>query len=764
MTDETSPSRPERRHRKSAIILLALAILVLFAVVFSQAAFNLTFLRPNTNEQTLLFAALSALVFLLLVALTFVLLRTLLKLYAERRGRVLGSKFRTRMVVGALVLSFAPVIFLFLFAYGLMNRSIDKWFSRPAEQVHQDTAAVANLLSSYAAENAHAEALSIARSAETQHAFASGNFSGVTNEFRRHEVTLAGGFAFAIQDDRAEASYEAPDLWPVIRAKLPAQYQDIALSRPVEFNGQEYVLGTAHVGQPVLGSIVVALPLPRNFSATLAQMERSERRYYELGRERKLVRRTYMLLLLLLTVLVLFAATWFALFLSKFVTRPVAALAAATEEISRGRFDYRVEVASGDELGRLVQSFNRMAEELQSKRRALESSSRSLAEANAALEQRRRQIEIILENTPTGVLSLDANRRVTHANPALTRMFSAAVNDAPSDTQVNLSAKFLPGAPLQDCFSPEVTADLERMLRQSDRMRTVTNQMEISSDRHKLDLAVTAASLHVDAQRLGYVIVFEDLSDLLRAQKQAAWREVARRVAHEIKNPLTPIGLSAQRILRHLERGTPDDQSLAVIHGCAETIAGAVDTVRMLVDEFSALARFPAAQPQAADINGIVQNALAMFEGRLDNIRVRTYFTPDLPKVLADPEAMKRAIANLVDNAAEALQDSLLREVQISTALLESKDGVEIVVADTGHGVSREMKEKLFLPYFSTKERGTGLGLAIVSRIVEEHHGSIRVEENLPVGARFIVELPLAPEAAASPSHAPEPRSSSTHA
>ena len=230
---------------------------------------------------------------------------------------------------------------------------------------------------------------------------------------------------------------------------------------------------------------------------------------------------------------------------------------------------------------------------------------------------------------------------------------------------------------------------------------------------------------------------------------------MARRVAHEIKNPLTPIALSAERIRRHLERGEqPDAASLAVIDGCAQTIAGAVETVRTLVDEFSTLARFPASRPQPANINSIVESALGMFNGRLDGIQITTLLAPDLPPVMADAEAMKRALANLVDNAAEAMQDSMVKEVQISTALADARDSVEIVIADSGHGISQELKEKLFLPYFSTKGRGTGLGLAIVSRIVEDHHGSIRVEENSPVGARFIVELPVATGELAAVQHA----------
>jgi hypothetical protein len=739
VADPTQPGQP--RRRKTTIVLLAIGITILFGIIFSQAAFNLTFLRPNTNQQAYIFVALSTVIFLLLLTLTFVLVRTLLKLYADRQSGVLGSKFRTRMVLGALLLSFGPVIFLFLFAYGLMNRSIDKWFSRPVEEVRQDTAAVANLLSGYALEDAHAEAVSVALLPETQRAFQTGNFTSVMVEFRRHDATLQGGFAFAlVDDDNAEASYHAPDLWPVLRPTiLPRLTAGPERPVPVQINGRDYMLGSARVG--TRGRIVIAMPLPKDYSSTMQQIENSQQRYLQLSAERKLVRRTYMGLLLFLTVLVLFAATWLALFMAKLVTRPVVALAAATQEISRGRFDYRIQIPAADELGQLVQSFNRMAEELETSRAQIEASSHSLAQANNALEQRRRHMETILESIPTGVVSLDANWHVTHANSSVQRMFHSNGDGI---------APIHSGMPLASCFEPDVAEDLERMLRKSDRMGTVTSQFEMTVHQRKLDLAVTVSALQVDARRLGYIVVFEDLSDLLKAQKQSAWREVARRVAHEIKNPLTPIALSAARIKRHLERGaTPDDVSIAVIGTCADTIASAVETVRTLVNEFSTLARFPAAQPHPADINTIVQSALAMFDGRLEDVRVITSLAENLPKVMADSEAVKRAVANLVDNAAEALQNALVREVHISTALLAAKDMVEIVVADTGHGVTPQLKEKLFLPYFSTKRRGTGLGLTIVSRIIEDHRGTIRVEENDPAGARFIVELPVATDAVA---------------
>ncbi len=720
-----------------------IGIALLFGLLLSQSSFDLPFLNPDTNQQLLFFAALSALVFLLFVALTFVLMRNLLKLFAERRLGVLGSKFRTRLVVVGLLQSFLPAIFMFWFAYGLMNRSVDKWFSSPVEEVRQDTSVMASLLSRYAYQNAQAEAQSIAAAPETEHAFEGHSFAGVVNEFRRHEATLQGGFALAIVDGNAEASFGAPAPWGLLKAQLPLQKLNSASPLHFTWDQSDYILGSAPVNGR--GLILVAMLLPPRFSQAVRQLEASRERYDQLAQQKRRVRRTYMGLLLLLTVLVLFATTSLAFFLSKLVTRPVAALAEATQEISRGRLDYRVEVPAADELGDLVQSFNRMAGDLEASRRQIESSSRDLGAANIALEQRRRHIETILESIPTGVLSLDADRRVTHANHALLRLFGPG--GAESGTPEELI-----GAELSDVFPAEVCEDLQPLLRRADRMGTTTSQIELALARAKLDVAVTVATLQHAGQGLGYVLVFEDLSDLLKAQKQAAWREVARRVAHEIKNPLTPIALSAERIRRHLNRGVPPDAaSVEVLHGCAESIGSAVETLRTLVDEFSTLARFPTAQPQPANINSIVESALTMFNGRLDKIRVQTFLSSDLPEVMADSEAIKRVLANLVDNAAEAMQGSLVREIQISTSLVASRDAVEIVVSDTGDGVTQELKEKLFLPYFSTKKRGTGLGLAIVSRIIEDHHGSIRVEENAPVGARFVVELPVAPEAVNPP-------------
>ena len=733
---------PKTSGRRKAVIALAIGAFLLLAILVLQASFNLKFISPDSNQELLFFAGLSGLIFLVFVALTVVLGRNLLKLYAERRQGVVGSKFRTRLVVVSLLLSFLPVIAMFWFSYGLMNRSIDKWFSQPVEEVRADTAAMAALISDYAAQNAASEAMAIAQSPSVKNAFADRNFDSMSDEFLRHKVTLQGGFVLAVANGRAEASLAMPALWPAMKDRFPMQQAMRGEHPHFHWNATDYIVSAAPVRS---GAILVAMPLPAQFADTVRQIQESQKRYIELAGKRKLFRRTYIGYLLLLTVVVLFASTWLALLLSKLVNRPVAALAAGTEAISKGQLDYRVDIRATDELAELVQSFNSMAEQLESSRRQIEASSRDVGTANEALERRRRYIETVLESIPTGVISIDAARHVTLANAAFSRMFYLERSEY-------LSPAALMNLPLRDVVPADVLADLEPLLRRADRMGITAANMELALPRTQLNVAVTVSALRHAAEGLGYVLVFEDLSDLLRAQKQAAWREVARRVAHEIKNPLTPIALSAERIHRHLTRGTaPDAASLEVIRTCAETIGNAVETVRTLVDEFSVLARFPASRPQPASLNGLVESALAMFNGRLEGIRVRTELAQDLPAVMADPEAIKRAVANLVDNAAEAMQDAILKEITISTSLVASRDAVELVVSDTGQGVSRDLKERLFLPYFSTKQRGTGLGLAIVSRIVEDHRGSIRVEENKPVGSRFVVELPVAAETIGAP-------------
>src|SRR5208337_2474913 len=306
--------------------------------------------------------------------------------------------------------------------------------------------------------------------------------------------------------------------------------------------------------------------------------------------------------------------------------------------------------------------------------------------------------------------------------------------------------KSLAGERIEALFPADSWEDLAGVIRRGLRMGAASTEIETHLRGRTIHLGVTSARLELAHGKQGTVLVVEDMTELLRAQRQLAWKEVAQRVAHEIKNPLTPIALSAERIARHLDRGQLESPS--VIRKCSEVILGCVGTLRTLVDQFSALAQFPAPQPRACDMNKVAEEALALFAGRLNGITVKWDLEPGLPTVLADPEAIRRALANLIDNAAEAMQGSLLRVLGIHSALSEDGASVEVVVSDTGHGLTDEIRERLFLPFYSTKHRGTGLGLSIAAKIVQEHGGSLRAEPNSPKGARFLLRLPFMEPAA----------------
>jgi nitrogen fixation/metabolism regulation signal transduction histidine kinase len=478
--------------------------------------------------------------------------------------------------------------------------------------------------------------------------------------------------------------------------------------------------------------------------------------YWSVYRSRRQVRNLYMMLLLLMTTLALFACSWLALNLSKQVTRPVESLADAMQAIAAGDYAHRVGESATEELGDLVRSFNRMASDLEDSRHAVEISTLQLSTANATLEARSSELETMLETIPNGVATLDTSRCVVLANRALTEML-----DPGGQTP------FI-GSSIETIFPAEAMETLDHLLQRSHRMGSASGEMEMTvagngaQSGGTMYLLATVALLEtgVGGERIhhGYVLVLENATELLRAQKQSAWKEVARRVAHEIKNPLTPISLSAEQIHRHIDRlgatlvsAQLESPSIAVIRRSSEVISSSVESMRSLVDQFSALAQFPTAQPRPADLNPIVENSLTLFAGRLQNIRLIQHLAPDLPLVLADPEATKRALGNLIDNAAEAMQQSLLRELRIATSLLPS-GMVELTVSDTGPGLTDEMRERLFLPYFSTKQRGTGLGLAIAAKIVQEQQGTIRAEKNHPAGAKFIIELRPASSLATEPS------------
>jgi two-component system nitrogen regulation sensor histidine kinase NtrY len=740
----------ELKHRRATLILLGTAVFVLLALLIALNAFNVRALMPHTTGQIILLTSVSVLVFLLFVTVLVLLLRNLIKLLAEQKSQVLGARLRTRMFIGALLVSLVPALFMFLFSFLLMNRSIDRWFSQPGIDVRDDSTRIASELSHYASLNARAEAESMARSAGLPGALASHDTQAVLDAMRQHQITLQGGFAVLYHDTAPVAAYQLPQSsgpaefrsWlnddednregvpagqPLADAILKAAHRS---DEPMLVVGRsEFALGMASL--PNGGELVAGLPMPSGLNAIMSNLSAGTNQYWALYRQRRIIRMTYFLLLLMLTALVFFASSWLALYVSRQMTRPLEALADATVEIGKGDYSHRVTIEATAEMAELVRSFNDMAADLEQSRLLAETSARELSAANFALEARRKELETILETIPSGVVTLDASRRILLGNRAFSEV-------ARIDGQRDLS-----GVQLDTLLPPEFTQELARLERRARRMGTASSEIELRSTRGTANLSVTLAALDPhNAQGHGFILVAEDISDFLHAQRQAAWKEVAQRVAHEIRNPLTPITLSAERIRRHVDRAAPD--SPGVIRKCCDVILGAVESMRTLVGQFAALAEFPVAHPQPSDLNEIVDSALSLFEGRIQGIRIEKHLDSALPDVLADPEALRRALANLIDNAAEAMQESLLRVLSIETGPGERPGMAEIIVADTGPGITPDMRERLFLPWFSTRQRGTGLGLSIVAKIVQDHGGAIRVENNTPAGARFMIELPLA--------------------
>jgi len=746
----------ESKHRRATVIVLGVGTLLLVLVLGALNAFRLSFLHPSSSGQIFLFTALSVIVFLLFVTLLLLLLRNILKLLADERSRVLGSRLRSRMLVGAVLLSFAPALFMFLFSFLLMNRSIDRWFSQPVAELRDNSTRIAFELAHYVSLNARAEAESLARSPSfTQH-YESGDPSRLLEEIRTHRITLQGGFAVVYRDGAPVAQYQLPQ--PSQPAMVHAWLDDDDAGKndkPEEFTSaalkaaqrtdepilavgnNQYAVGDATIDSE--GLVVVGLPMPAGLSTTVEQIRAGASQYWTLYRERRSIRTTYLLLLLLLTTLVFFASSWLALYLSKQITRPVEALADAMNAIGEGQYDQRVTVSATEELGELVRSFNHMASDLEQSRLLAETSASQLSAANLTLEARRKELETILETIPSSVVTLDSERSILQAN----RAFLNLVSSHPS--------RDLTGRPLASVFAPEVASELTVLERRAQRMGIAATEFEMTTASGVLSLTATIAVLDLGDNKRGFILVLEDVTEFLRAQRQLAWKEVAQRVAHEIKNPLTPIALSAERIRRHMDRNLPE--SPGVIRRCVDVILSSVGSMSTLVDQFAVLAEFPAAQPKPADLNAIVDSAVILFHGRLQDIRIEQRLALDLPPVMADAQALTRALANLIDNAAEAMQNSLLRVLSIETRLSETPGMAELILADTGHGLTGEMRERLFLPYVSTKQRGTGLGLAIAAKVVQEHHGAIRAENNSPAGARFILELPLAENGAAPNGH-----------
>ncbi len=714
------------------IALAAIFLTLLLAGVFTFGSLGVPF-EPSRNVLSLY--AVSSFITAALLIFLLIIIRTVIRLWAERSKDQLGARFKTKMVVGAMAISLLPILFMFFVSYSLLNRTLGRWFPRPLEIASEQTQLLLNDFGRTQIPRLRNLAHQIQPFAEKPvaeflgRAIAAGADAAWILDQNGNAVS-GGVVCDDPPEERDSSSCAAPNVLGKQVRVLPSGIE------VWEANQRIYSAARIPISDSAAptGFLVTGFRTSPVFFDRVNEIQKQTAEYNAQKQNLRALKRQMLLILLFFTVLVFFAVMWVALFLAKQVTVPIQALAEGTREVSSGNFNYQVPDQVQDELGILARSFNSMTRQLRDNRSQIDQFTHNLQQAVQELERRRQLMETVLENIPTGVISLDANGAILRANTAVTSMLGPAARDRHS---------------LDELLGADASRSVQYLMRRSLRMGVVSREIETVVSGRVLHLAVTASSLGPRRANAGFVLVLDDLTEMLRAQKSAAWQEVARRIAHEIKNPLTPIQLSAQRLSRFIDRreqsesGTPLDPELTnLVQECSRLIEREVSALAALVNEFSQFVRFPIAKLVATDANTIVHEAIEVFSGRLDGIVLRTALADNLPAVRADSGLLRSVVVNLIDNAAEALENSACRDILVSTRCHVDSETVEIAVSDTGQGISPEDKDKLFLPQFSTKDRGTGLGLAIAARIVAEHGGTIHVEDNQPVGSRFLIELP----------------------
>jgi two-component system, NtrC family, nitrogen regulation sensor histidine kinase NtrY len=728
-------SRLDSKQRWS-IALGGTLLTLLLAAVITFGSLDVPF-EPKSWRTLMALFAVSSFVTAAFLVFLLISVRTVVRLWVESGRDQMGARFKTKMVVGAMAISLLPIIFMFIVSYSLINRTLLRWFPRPLEMASERTQDLMNDIGRSQLERLRHLASDAARDPakstdeQLQHALWKG--ADALWLLDKDGNTLLGGVVCENQSEDRRGTICAQS------GVLGTPVQTLPSGIEVwQAGGRDYFAMRVPItqGGQITGYAVAAHRTSPNFLSRIKEIQNLNQEYNQEKQDLRALKRQLLLILFFFTVLLLSAVMWVALFLAKQVTVPIQALAEGTREISAGNFDYQVPEQAQDELGILVRSFNAMTTQLRDNRSQIDQFTKNLQQAVQELERRRQLMETVLENIPTGVISLDATGAILRTNTAVTRMFGGSSRNAQS---------------LDQLLGTEASRTLQNLMRRSLRMGVVSREIETVAAGHVLHLAVTVSSLGPRRANSGYVLVLDDLTELLRAQKSAAWQEVARRIAHEIKNPLTPIQLSSQRLSRFLERRDSGDSSVPrdmeltqLAHECSRLIEREVATLAALVNEFSQFVRFPIAKLASANANIIVHDALEVFSERLDGINLKAQLADNLPTIRADSNLLRSVVVNLIDNAAEALESAVVREILVATCAHPDAETIEISISDTGHGISPQDKDRLFLPDFSTKDRGTGLGLAIAARIVAEHGGTIHVEDNHPVGSRFVIELPAA--------------------
>ena len=733
-----SPKMPSRTpFRNNARLVLAstagvLGMLVLVEVLLRKSRD----FSPDFLASVLLYG-LTVLNLTLLLVLLFVLGRNLVRVLLEQRRGVLGARFRLRLVLVFLLMAIAPSLLLIVVGTDLIQQTVDRWFSVDAERILSSSQALGTALRETVKDGARVHARVLARELETRRLLEPVGQAGLrrTVEVRARELHM----------DMVSVFSRGGELLTVADPRLPAVPYDSA--------GSEALAEAAHGGREaeaevpygsgellrvavpvrggaasVSGVVVVSSVLPGEVAAEAREVQDRYLKFRKTQTFRDPIIAFYLSLYIFPALLILFGAVWLSLYLARRITAPLRLVAEGAERIAAGERGVRVDFPTGnDEFTALIASFNRMSERVARSEEEVELSRSGLSRKNQELEERRRLMETVLETVGTGVVVVDAEGTLTAQNAAACRLL-----DIEASAVGRRVDEVLTGS-----GRGEILSLVQRLL--SGRVERQEREVQVPATGRDRNLAVTLVPLSGPAGAPpGVVLVLDDLTPLMRAQKVAAWGEVARKLAHEIKNPLTPIQLSAQRIRKAHLKAAPDFEK--VLLECTGAIVQEVDALKNLVDEFAQFARLPAVNLKPASLGQVVEQALSLYDGLFGTVTIERRLAPDLPLLRLDTDQMKRVLINLVDNAIEATGRKGV--VIVSVEYDRGLGRVRLAVADDGPGIPPEDKDKLFVPHFSTKKRGSGLGLAIVSRIVQEHQGTIRVEDREPRGTRFVVDLP----------------------
>lgn len=732
--------KPERKKRFLEATIIVLALLLI--VVLTGIEIRLTQLSSKVplSSNVTIFGIINIIV-LLVILLVYLIIRNIVKLFVESKSSVFAANLRTKLVISFVGLSLIPTMLLFFASAGFISNSIQNWFNVQVENSLSESLEVAQTYYKTSASNAlyYANRLSdiikqerllnedsLARLKELVREKQKEYNLGIVEVFSSQREELVR----ATNDDLPAGDITSPNSTDIDQALAGNELTKVnAVGKADLIRGIVPVYSTYN-DTDVVGVVVVNYYVPYSLVSKMREISDSYQEFRRLKILKSPITTGYLLVLFLIATVIVFLSFWISIYLANSMTRPIQSLVAGTRAVAEGNLDVQIDAEGPDEIGMLVGSFNKMIRDLNNQRQVLHTTNIELTRINHEIEARRRYMEIVLRNVAAGVISVDRHGSITTINTSAEKL-------------LHINTSHVLGRNFREVLK-EAHLDIVRdALRDMALTRHETINRQITLDIHgeRRVLQMNLSILRDEAgEFLGSVLVLDDLTQIVKGQRMAAWREVARRIAHEIKNPLTPIQLSAQRLRkRYLDRFSNAEDG-KVFDECTSMISKAVDELKVLVNEFSSFARMPAVQPVANNLNEIVKETLTLYQEAHRQVEYRFDADKNIPAIKLDRDQIKRVLINLLENAVAAMGGQ--GKILISTRYDAELKMVQCAVADTGPGIPAEEKTRLFEPYFTTKKGGTGLGLAIVTSIISDHNGFVRIRDNKPKGACFIIELP----------------------